>query len=465
MVGALPKALRALGHDARVLLPRYGHLDVSGFERHPNPIGVPLGLGPAWCSIYEGRLPGSEVPVYLLEHEAAFGAPRIYGGEERSLWGGVKYGLLSRAAFELARYLSWTPDVLHVHDWPTAWVPLMLNGPESRPPWYGVATVLTIHNLYHQPRFPPDVLEHLGLGLGEFKQDGLEDYGEVNPFKGGLYHATMLTTVSPRYSWEIRTPAGGCGLHTVTEFRAADLVGILNGIDEDVWNPATDPHLPARYTVDDLSGKAACKAALESTMGLDPEPNGPLIGMVSRLSPQKGLDVVAGGLERILASGARVVLLGSGDPDLVDRFRYLADRHRRRFGVWIGYNEPLAHLIEAGSDLFLMPSRFEPCGLNQLYSQRYGTLPIVHATGGLDDTVEQCDPSAMRGTGFKMYNLYEDALVNTVRWATDVYRYQPELIREMQRQSMSKRMGWEVAARRYIDVYGWALERKGVKAA
>ncbi len=462
VVGALPKALVAAGHDARVLLPRYGHLDTTGFTPLPGVIGVPLGFGTAWCALHEGRLPQSSVPVYLLEHDAAFGPPRIYGGESGTIWGGVRFGILSRAAFELGRYLNWIPDVMHVHDWPTAWVPLMANGVESAPPYDRLATVLTIHNMAHQPRFPLELLDHLGLGRGEFRADSLEDFGEVNVFKGGLYHSTKLTTVSPRYVQEIRSPAGGFGLDHVLEFRGGDLVGILNGIDEQVWDPATDPLIPATFDADDLSGKAACKAALQAEVGLDPDPTNPLLGVVSRLTGQKGLDVIADALERLLATGAQLVLLGAGEDSLEGRFRWLASRHGGRFAVRIGYDEGLAHRIEAGADLFLMPSRFEPCGLNQLYSQRYGTLPVVHATGGLEDTVEQCDPRARTGTGFKMYRLDPDALFNTTKWAIDVFRGDKELFSAMQRQSMQKKMGWDTAADRYLDVYRWAAAARGV---
>lgn len=460
VVGALPKALHALGHDVRVLMPKYGHVDASGFS-HLGSMGVPLGFGAAWSEVHEGRLPDSEVPIYLLEHDTAFGAPVIYGDEPGTVWGAVKFGILSRGAFELCRFLDWKPEIFHLHDWPSAWAAVYLNGPEAHG-FGSSASVLTIHNMAHQPRFPAETLTHLAIPEHEMRADSLEDFGEVNPFKGGLYHCTMITTVSPRYAHEIRSPTGGAGLDRIADLRGGDLVGILNGIDEEIWDPAVDATLPANYGPEDMVGKAACKVELERVMGLDPEPHGPLLGVVSRLSPQKGLDVLADGLVRILATGARLCLLGSGDPALQDRFRWLAQQYPGRVGVRIGYDERLAHLIEAGSDMFMMPSRFEPCGLNQLYSQRYGTLPIVHATGGLDDTVEQCDPIARTGTGFKMYALHTDALVNTTRWAIQVYRRDPELFAIMQQNGMKKRMGWDEAAHRYADVYRWSLERKGV---
>ncbi|MBX2810885.1 MAG: glycogen synthase GlgA [Myxococcales bacterium] len=459
VVGALPKALVSLGHDVRIVLPKYDQIDVSDFFRAEKPLGVPIGQDTIWCAVWEGRIPGTSVTVYLLENHEVFGGANIYQDEARGEWRGFKFGLLSRAVFALCRWLHWVPDIIHSHDWPTAWVPVMANGPEatfSR----RIGHIMTIHNMSHQPRFPPKLLDTLGMGWTFFRSDGLEDFGEVNVFKAGLYHASMLTTVSPRYAHEIRGPEAGCGLDGVVEYRAADLVGILNGIDDTVWDPATDTFLPARYSAEDLSGKAICKAELERQLGLDAEARGPLIGMISRLTWQKGLDVLVPAVERILATGARMVVLGSGEPTWEQALDELARRNPGRLAVYIGFSEALAHLIEAGSDLYLMPSRFEPCGLNQLYSQRYGTLPIVHATGGLDDTVEQSDAQRYTGTGFKMYHLHPDALINAVRWAVDVYRHQPQLFAAMQLTSMNKKMSWAVAARRYEEVYRWALERR-----
>ncbi|HEY8089726.1 MAG TPA: glycosyltransferase, partial [Polyangiaceae bacterium] len=291
----------------------------------------------------------------------------------------------------------------------------------------------------------------------ELRPDSLEDFGAVNPLKGGVYHATKLTTVSPRYADEIRTPEGGAGLDAVMRFRGADLVGILNGIDEEVWNPATDPAIAAPFDVEDLSGKATCKRALQREMGLAERSDVPLLGIVSRLSEQKGTDVILAALSRILDLDAQVVILGSGDRAAEGYLLWRSHHGGDRFRAWIGFSEPLAHRIEAGADMFLMPSRFEPCGLNQMYSQRYGTLPIVRATGGLDDTVDNYDPSTGRGTGFKLWDLTADSLVATVKWALETYRQRPDHFRGMQRRAMKKRFGWDVAARRYVDVYRWAV--------
>jgi starch synthase len=348
-----------------------------------------------------------------------------------------------------------------VHDWPTALLPIYLNTVEASSPLGRAATVLTIHNLAHQAKFPASDLPATHIPWTEFRPNSLEDFGAVNPLKGGLYHATKLTTVSPRYAYEIRTREGGAGLDGVARFRGADLVGILNGIDEQAWNPSADPEIAAPFDADDLSGKAACKTALQREMALADAPDVPLIGIVSRLSEQKGTDVVLAALSRILDLDTQVVILGSGDRAAEG---YLAIRSHSggdRFRAWIGFSEGLAHRIEAGADFFLMPSRFEPCGLNQMYSQRYGTLPIVRATGGLDDTVDNFDPVTGAGTGFKLWDLNVDSLVATVRWAVETYRERPAQFRTMQSRAMRKRFGWDVAARRYAQVYDWAVRARG----
>ena len=320
--------------------------------------------------------------------------------------------------------------------------------------------MLTIHNLAHQAKFSSTWLPATQLPWSEFRPDSLEDFGGINPLKGGLYHATKLTTVSHRYAEEIRSSPGGAGLDAVARFRGADLIGILNGIDEHVWNPRADPTIAAPFMPDDMSGKAACKRALQRELGLAEDPRTPLIGVVSRLSEQKGTDVILASLTRLLDLGAQIVVLGSGDPAAEGYLLMRSHHGDDRFRAWIGFSEGLAHRIEAGSDFFLMPSRFEPCGLNQMYSQRYGTLPIVRATGGLDDTVDNYDPATGTGTGFKFWDLSADSLVATFAWALDVYAKRPDHFRAMQKQAMEKRFGWDVAASRYAQVYEWAVDAR-----
>jgi starch synthase len=469
VVGALPVALRDLGHDARIVIPRYDVIPDDGLTRHPLPLGVPLGVGgeDAWCSVLETRLPGTDVPVYLLEHEHLFGRGYLYDPPgARALDNLVRFAFLSRGALQLCKYLGWTPDVFHVHDWPSALVPVYLNTLEAEGPLGRAASVLTIHNLAHQPKFAASELPATQIPWTEFRADGLEDFGMVNPLKGGLYHSTKLTTVSPRYAEEIKTAEGGAGLDSVLRFRGGDLVGILNGIDDRQWNPRTDPALAAPFGPDDLTGKAACKLALQREMSLAERADVPLLGIVSRLSEQKGTDIVMAALTRILDLDAQLVIVGSGD---LAAQRYLLSRSAHggdRFRARIGFSEALAHRVEAGADMFLMPSRFEPCGLNQMYSQRYGTLPIVRATGGLDDTVDAYDPATGAGTGFKLWDLSVDSLVATVAWAIETYRDRPHHFRAMQRRGMKANFTWDVAAKKYSDIYGWAVQaRRGTPAA
>jgi len=285
--------------------------------------------------------------------------------------------------------------------------------------------------------------------------------------KGGLYNATKLTTVSPTYAREIQSPELGCGLNYVLKFRAADLIGVLNGIDTEEWNPASDPHLPETYDADDLTGKAACKAALQARFGLAVEPAVPVYGVVSRLWHQKGLDLLAAIVPRLMEDMAiQIVLIGTGDPGLQDAYNALAARYPGRVGVHIGYDNTLSHLVEAGSDFFLMPSRFEPCGLNQLYSQAYGTLPVARATGGLVDTIEQYAEGTGRGTGFLFYEASPNALYYSMGWACSTWYDRPEDYRAMQQNAMRQDLSWEKSARVYEQVYRWALAaRHGVETA
>jgi starch synthase len=350
--------------------------------------------------------------------------------------------------------------VFHVHDWPSALVPVYLNTLEAEGPLARSASVLTVHNIAHQAKFPGHEFAVTQLPEVVFRADGLEDHGAVNSLKGGLYHATMVTAVSPRYAWELRTAEGGAGLDGVCRFRGGDLVGILNGIDDTVWDPARDPHLAARYCAEDLAGKAACKRALQRELGLEESASLPLLGVVARLVWQKGLDVVLDALDALLALEVQVVLLGAGSGDLEARVRERAAAGHPRFAGVVGFDDRLAHCIEAGSDLFLMPSRFEPCGLNQHYSQRYGTLPVVRATGGLLDSVENHTPGTDLGTGFVFWDLSPEALTHTVAWALSVWREEPERFRAMQLRAMRKPLGWDQAAARYAEVYRWALGRK-----
>jgi starch synthase len=453
VAGALPIALAARGHDVRLVLPRYRMTKRFAAEALPDPLAVPVGRGEAWASVWEAPLGKTGARAYLLEHDAMFDRDGIYGDKQGDFGDNLaRYTFLSRGALRLCSYLGWEPDVVHAHDWQTGLVPIYLNTLEARSLGQA-ASVLTIHNMAYQGWFGKEQLYQTQLGWEMFHARGLEAFDRINLLKGGIYHATLVTTVSPRYAREIQSDEAGEGLDGVLRDRGGDVMGILNGIDDDVWNPATDRFTSAHFSAGDLAGKAACKAELQAAMGLPVRPDVPLIGLVSRLVQQKGIDLIAAALPEILALGVQVVALGSGEGWIERMFTELG-RRSNQFRAYIGLNEALAHRIEAGADLFLMPSRYEPCGLNQLYSQRYGTLPIVRAVGGLDDTVENEE------TGFKFEELSADALAQAVAWAVFVYRSHPEAFREMQLRAMKKPMGWGHASRQYEALYRMAIARR-----
>ena len=416
MVGALPKELAKLGHDVRIVCPAYGSVkQVGEWRALPEPLGVDVGAVTQWARTWETVLPGSAatsaqasaVPVYFLENNDYFSRPEVY----TSPWGAcedndLRFAFLSRGALALCQQLAWTPDVVHCHDWTTGLVPVMLNTTLRDTPLGQAATVFTIHNIEHQGYCDRRVLDFARLPASEFRADSIESVGAVNLMKAGLYHSTKITTVSPTYANEIKTPGGGFGLDGVLRFRAGDFIGIVNGIDDVTWDPARDPALPANYSAAELGGKAVCKAKLQEHFGLEVNPRLPVFGAVSRLAAQKGLDLLAAALPAVMERmQVQLVLTGSGDWRMENTFKQAARAWRGRVGVHIGFDDRLARLIQGGSDFFVMPSRAEPCGLTQMYAMRYGTLPVVRATGGLVDTVENFAEGQGRGTGF----VFQDA--------------------------------------------------------
>lgn len=452
VAGALPQALKARGHDVRVLMPRYRKAKSHPATRREEPLGVPMARTghERWCAVWEGELDGG-VPLYLLEHDVLYDRDGIYNDARGDFGDNVlRFALLSRAGLILPDYLGWRADVLHAHDWQAALVPVYAR-------WLGTgqATVLTIHNLGYQGRYGGGLLVDTGIGAEHAGALGLAQAGDLNLLQGGLAMATCLSTVSPRYAAEIQTPLGGAGLDGVLRMRSGDLVGILNGIDDQTWNPRTDPLIPERFSEGDLDhGKATCKAALQREMGLPVDPKAPLVGLVSRFAWQKGIDIFAGAVDRLMSLGAQVAVLGSGEAWAEQLFARWS-RELPNFAAELRFDEGLAHRIEAGADLFAMPSRYEPCGLNQLYSQRYGTLPVVRAVGGLYDTVRDDQD------GFAFEALSARALADTLSYAIWTYRERPQHFRAMQVAAMSKRMGWDVAAAQYDALYRLAVHRAG----
>jgi len=465
VTGALPRALAGLGHDARVLMPKY-----RGVERHVTDLKiavpqlrVPLGDRTAEGQLLVGRGP-SGVPVYFLVHDHYYDRDGLYGTADGDYWDNCeRFVFFCRGALEALAALgeagtgAWRPQVIHANDWQTGLVPVYLRTLFRDHRTLGkVRTLFTIHNLAYQGVFWHYDMPITGLGWDLFTPAGIEFYGRINFLKGGLVFSDVLTTVSRTYASEIRTAAYGDGLEGVIEERSEDLYGVINGIDAEAWGPATDAAIAKRYTAEDLEGKAVCRDALCREVGLAPGP-GPLIGMVTRLAGQKGLDLTLEALPGILAEEASLVLLGSGEPHLEEAFRAAATQQPGRVAVTIGYADDLARRIYAGADCFLMPSRYEPCGLSQLIALRYGAVPIVRRTGGLADTVREFAPAQREGTGFLFDGFSVEDLVGAVRRAAETYR-RPVLWSALVRNAMAQDYSWDASAREYVTLYRKALK-------
>jgi starch synthase len=409
-------------------------------------------------------LPGSVVPVYFVAHDPLFHRSQIYApnesGQDDGLW---RFALFVRAAIHALKRLDRRPRILHTHDWHPALAPMLGAWSSWRDPWFDdVASVLTIHNLGYQGVYGGEEFPILGLPDDAWTGGPVEQRGNVNLLKGAIVAADMITAVSPTYANEIRTAAGGVGLDGVLRARRERVVGILNGVDTTVWNPAHDPHLPAHYGVEDLRGKAECRAALCRAAGFEPGDPGMILGAIGRLTDQKGFDLLLEAAPELIRRGVRIVMLGSGEPALEGAMRLLEAHAPGRFRALVGYDEPSAHRIEAGADAFVMPSRFEPCGLNQMYSQAYGTPPIVRKTGGLADSVEGFDGhNPDMATGFTFDEASPHALASTVLWAQRVF-FHRELWQRIVRNGMTRDFSWERSAEKYEAVYRRAREVRGL---
>jgi starch synthase len=468
-VSALSIALANLGHEVRIVMPRYYGIDREKLTPLEGPLGVPLGGGETWCALYTADLPGAPkknpVPVYFIDHEGFFGREGIYGtpGEPDFLDNPRRFTFFCRAVFQVCRKIAWYPQVLHAHDWPSALVPVFLKFGERAGGFAQTISVLTIHNLGYQGIYSKDNFYLTGLGWNAFYEGGFEDWNMMNLLKAGIRSADKLNTVSPNYAQETRTQAQGFRLDGILRERGEDYSGILNGIDTEVWNPQRDPYLPEPYGPRNMAGKARAKDALQREFDLSPDPRLPLIGMISRLTGQKGVGELFGPAYGSAWSICRdmdlqLVLLGTGDAWCENEARSLASR-LSNFKVKIGYSEQLSHLIEGGSDFFLMPSRYEPCGLNQLYSLAYGTVPIVRNTGGLADTVENFNQETGAGTGFMFDDLTPQAIYDTVGWAVWAYYNRRKQVEAMRLTGMKKNFSWEKSAKKYQELYEGGLEK------
>lgn len=453
VAGSLPLALKQAGCEVRLVLPLYRGLKEK-FSLRPmdGNLLIPLGNRVETADIHEGKMERN-IPVYFVGHERYFDREYLYQTPQADYEDNAeRFTFFSRAVLECAKAVGFKPDIIHAHDWQTGLIPAYLKTLYRIDAFFNrTASVFTIHNLAYQGSFPKDTLFLTGLGWAEFTPDKLEFYDQISFLKSGLVYADALTTVSPTYAKEIQKAEFGRGLEGVLIERSASLFGILNGIDDKDWNPAKDKHIPKCYAKASLSGKAFCKKHLQEELGLDALPEVPILGMVTRLDDQKGLDIVASVLSDLLERKLQIALLGAGDKKYMDLFSGIAKLYPGKFSLTLQFNNPLAHRIYAGCDFFLMPSRFEPCGLGQLIAMRYGTLPIVHKTGGLADTVEET-------IGFPFAPLEGPAMLAAVDEALAVFARVRDLGERVGR-AMSQDFSWKASSKTYLSLYQKLLKQ------
>ena len=460
---ALPKSLAALGHEVVVLLPRYRMTKFTG-EARTN-LTISTGDTP-WFPVIVGGETLQGVRYFFVEDPEYFDRDQLYGAAGKDYPDNAeRFAELSRAAIEFSKHV-WTPDVIHCHDWQTALAPVLLRTQYADDPALrNIPVIFTIHNMGYQGVFPRRILKTIGVPENLFRTEALEFYDRVCFLKGGLIFSDYLTTVSRKYAEEIQTEEFGSGLDGVLRNRADRLIGILNGVDYSVWNPEKDNLIAAKYSPKNLSGKPACKKDLLGAFLLPTDSmDRPLIGIVSRFVDQKGFDLIAQVAPKLLAEDIAMVALGAGEPKYERMFRDLANLYPGKVGVKIAYDNALAHKIEAGADIFLMPSRYEPCGLNQIYSLKYGTVPVVRATGGLDDTIDVFDPETGAGTGFKFQAYDGDALLGALVQALAVFRNKAAW-RRLQTNGMARDFSWQSSALEYARLYEVAWKSRNRKAS
>nr|WP_321267024.1 glycogen synthase GlgA [uncultured Sulfurimonas sp.] len=461
--GALPKALKSLGHNVVVVMPRYYEIDKNQLTKLEAPLGVNMGImGELFAGVYTTTLPQSEVSVYFIDYEEFFGRKELYQSDNKPYEDNDnRFIFLSKAALVLCKMLNFMPDVIHANDWHTAILPI-LTKTQFKDDFGDIPTILTIHNLEHQGSFFKGVVDVIACGWEYFNPRALESLDRVNLLKGGIAYADAITTVSKRYAKEIQLPEFGFGLQDHIQAHSSKLFGILNGVDYDEWNPAIDKKIVKTFDVGNMKGKLKCKRALQEHFSLEKRDDVALFGFVGRFAQQKGIDLIAGILNGLLEQDIQIVMLGTGEKWAEHYFSEASSNHKGKFGIHVGYSDKLAHQIEAGCDMFLMPSIFEPCGLNQIYSLRYGTIPIVRATGGLDDTIQNFDETHKSGNGFKFYMPTQEALYHTIMWAIRIYYNEPETFKKIQKYAMEMHFNWLDAAASYEDVYRFAIAKRCV---
>ncbi len=453
VVGALPRALAAAGHQVSVYLPLYRQTRLRDAPTVVSSITIPFDDRYRFCSVVSGgELAG--VQFYFIDYPPFFDRESLYGTSTGDYPDNAeRFALFSRAVLEASKVLG-VPQIFHCHDWQSALIPVLLHTQYAEDPAFrDVATVFTIHNMGYQGLFPPDTLPLLTLPWDLFAISRMEFFGNVNFLKGALVFSDFINTVSKKYSQEIQTTEFGFGLEGVLRIRSSTVTGILNGVDYDEWSPEADKFIVARYSPQDLSGKAKCKLDLLTTFGMtDADSTLPVIGIVSRFAAQKGFDLIAQIMERLAREDMIIVALGNGDKTFEEMFLRLNKQFPQKIAVKVAYDNVIAHKIEAGSDMFLMPSRYEPCGLNQIYSLKYGTVPVVRATGGLDDTIEHWDARTGKGTGFKFTDYNGEALLLTVKEALRAFCDRSSW-QQLMRNGMNKDFSWSASAKEYVRVY------------
>lgn len=462
VAGSLPIALANLGHDVRVAMPKYGSVDDEKYNLIPilDDIAVRLNGYNYTASVKRTLFPDTKVPIYFIQNAQFFDRPGLYLNSKGTDFpdNALRFAFFSKAVIWLLKGLDWLPDVIHCNDWQTAMIPVFLRtDPEVRADegLSQVKVLYTIHNLAYQGVFSADDARQIGIGDNLFHPAGLEFYGSLNLMKGGILFADQISTVSRRYAEEIQTTEYGAGLEGVLTMRRGQLTGILNGIDYSAWSPETDKLLPAKYDAKKLEGKAQCKAALQREVGLPIRPDVPLIAMISRLDSQKGFDLIAEAIEDLLAEEVQFVLLGTGAPEYHKLFETVARQFPKKVSVNLKFDNALAHRIEAGADIFLMPSRYEPCGLNQLYSLKYGTVPVVRETGGLADSITDVTADNVRngeGNGFKFEEYNSREMMSALRRALRAYADKPTW-HQIMKNGMSRDFSWQASAREYEQLF------------
>jgi starch synthase len=463
VAGALPKFIQPLGCELILVMPYYRAVRRSGLPLQylSEEIEVPMGNEIIKADIYQGQLT-PEIPIYFIGREEFFDREYLYSTPRGDYFDNAeRFIFFSRAVLTLSQHIGFSPEIIHHHEWQTGLIPAYLKSVYRNDPFFSqTALVFTIHNIAYQGLFKKEKFWLTGLPIEMYNPEGIEFWERINFMKSGIVYADVINTVSQKYSEEIQTSEYGYGLEGILRKRGGDLYGILNGVDFKDWDPSRDPHLIAKYDLNDLSGKRECKKDLLKEFNLPPSlENSPLLGMISRLADQKGFDLLAEILEELFTLHIGFVLLGTGEQKYHDLFQQVARKYPQKAGIRIAYDDRLAHKIEAGSDLFLMPSKYEPCGLNQIYSLKYGTIPVVRATGGLDDTIVNYSPNTKRGNGFKFTRYDAKEFLDQVKTAIGFYS-QPEHWKQLIQNAMTADFSWQRSAAAYLQLYRKALEKK-----